>query len=113
MKKSGTYQFKSAIFSVVLVILTSVLTACIFPTLNVLSDNVFQKRLIENAEAASAEENESHEGKEFSEKILFSADVRFAKFNITRGFTVANEFILMVPQVSLDIPVPPPKDFLS
>lgn len=113
MKNSGTYQFRTVIFSVVLVILTSVLISCIFPALNVLSDNFAQKALIENVETGSGEENEGQEGKEFSEKILFSSDFRPAKFNGTGYFTVAVKYTCMVPQVSLDIPVPPPKDFLS
>ncbi|MBL7931012.1 MAG: hypothetical protein JNL60_03865 [Bacteroidia bacterium] len=113
MRTSGTYKIKPVIFSTVLVLLLSVLTSCIFPTVDIFSDNAFQKASIENMESDSGEKKENGEEKEFSEKVLFSGDFGSTNFNQIRNLIEVRRFECLIPQVSLDIPVPPPKQILS
>lgn len=113
MRTSGKYKIKPAVFLTVLVLLLSVLTSCIFLTVDVFSDNNFQKTSIENTGSDSGEKNENQEEKEFSEKVLFSGDFGSTKFNQIRNLIEVRRFKCFIPQVSLDIPVPPPKQILS
>lgn len=98
------------IISVFLLLLMAVLLSCLFPTLSAFSTENSKKVLTENLVKDPCAERENSEEKEFSGEVMFSADYRATKFsNISNPISVKS-LTFMVPQVSLDIPVPPPKN---
>ena len=109
MENFHTYKIKPAIFAVFLVLMVAVVLSCLFPTLSVFSREGFTKELTENLVKDPCAERENSEEKDFSGVVMFSADYRATKFSNSSNRISVNNFTFKVPQVSLDIPVPPPK----
>jgi len=108
-------KIKPAVFSAFLVMLVAVVLSCLFPTLRAFSSEDTKKALTENFAKDPCAEHENQEEKEFSEEMVnpFYTDYRITKLNeISSSFSV-NKLTFIVPQVSLDIPVPPPKNHTS
>lgn len=113
MENFHTYKIKPAIFSAFLVLLVAVVLSCLFPTLNAFSHEGSKKVLTENLVKDPCAERENSEEKDFSGEVMFSTDYRTTKFSGISNHISLNKFTFIVPQVSLEISVPPPKNHTS
>ena len=113
MENSNTYQIKPTILSTILVMLVGVLLSCLFQTLSDFSSSDSKKVLTEKLAKDKSAERENSEEKEFLGEVLFSAEFNTTRFNNISSLIEVNKFECIVPQVSLDIPVPPPKNHSS
>lgn len=112
MPNSVPYKIKPVVLATVLVLLLSIFLSGIVPTPGDSSNKNFKKILTENLAKDSDTEQENTEENEFSEEMvsMFYADYQFS--NISCLFR-ATKFVFIVPRISLDIPVPPPKNHTS
>jgi hypothetical protein len=113
MENFHTDKTKPAIFSVFLVLLVAVVLSCLFPSLYAFSSEGSEKALTENSVKDPCAERENSEEKEFSGQVMFSTDYRATRFSNISNLISVKSFTFKVPQVSLDIPVPPPKNHTS
>ena len=109
MENFHSHKTKPAIFSAFWVLLVAVVLSCLFPTLSAFSSEGSKKVPTENLVKDPCAERENSEEKEFSSEVMFSTDYRATKFSNSSNRISVNNFTFKVPQVSLDIPVPPPK----